>query len=171
MEFLYWLEETPLSAAIAGSQYMYPAILAAHGMGMAVVAGLSWVISLRVLGTAPELPLAAMTRYSPIMWVGLGVNIVTGLLLTMAGASRVLIDPVFYVKMTFVALAVVNVQMLNRELRLADDVVGPMGGSAVAAISQPTAKVRNMAVASVFLWLAAITLGRLMAYSFFRFWR
>ena len=170
MEVLYWLEETPLSVAIAGSRFMYPTILAGHGMGMAVVAGLSWAISLRVLGVAREVPMAGMRKFFPIMWVGLGVNAVTGILLTLSAASRVLVDPVFFLKMTFVGLATANLWLLAREL-LPDETMRTANGPQIVALSQPTRRVKNMAVASIVLWVVAITLGRLMAYTFFRFWQ
>jgi hypothetical protein len=173
---LVWLEETRLSVAIAGSQYLYPAILAAHGVGMALVVGLNTAVSLRVLGVASALPLAGMVGLYPIMWAGLLINAVTGVLLTMAAATRVLVDPVFFCKITFVTLAVVNMMRLKRAvLRHEDDVVERMAPAAVGTHVMPASRAawapRMMAVASILLWGAAITLGRLMGYTFFRFWQ
>lgn len=175
MEFLFWLEESPLSVAIAGSRYMYPAILAAHGIGMALVVGLNWAISLRVLGVGTALPLRAMTSFAPVMWAGLGVNALTGVLLTLAAASRVLVDPVFFVKMVFVASAVVNLRLTLSDLRRENgspevDMVTAGGGPAVATVTTAGQRVKLLAVASIFLWAGAVTGGRLMAYTFFRFW-
>jgi hypothetical protein len=173
---LLWLEESRLSAAIAGSQFMYPGILTAHGIGMAFVVGLNTAVSLRVLGVAAALPLPAMAKFYPVMWAALWLNIVTGVLLTMAAASRVLVDPVFFMKMLFVALAVTNMQLLKRELLREDEAaVQPMLPDAVGTLIVPATrsnrKMRVMAVASIVLWGGAITLGRLMAYSFYRFWQ
>lgn len=174
MEFLFWLEESPLSAAIAGSQYMYPAILAAHGIGMALVVGLNWAISLRVLGVGTSLPLKAMTSFSPVMWAGFWVNVLTGVLLTLAAASRVLVDPVFFVKIVFVASAVVNLRLMLADLRREDgspdDMVAAGGAPAVATVTIAGQRVKLLAIASIFLWAGAVTGGRLMAYTFFRFW-
>ena len=175
-QLLLWLEESRLSVAIAGSQYMYPAILAAHGVGMALVVGLNTAVSLRVLGVASELPLAGMTRFYPMMWAGLLVNVVTGVLLTMAAATRVLVDPVFFCKITFVLLAVVNMVLLKRALLRRDedpvDSIAPAAvGTRVIPATRPATSIRLMAVASIVLWGAAITLGRLMGYTFFRFWQ
>ena len=36
---------------------------------------------LRVLGAAPGVPLAAFRRFDPVMWAGLWLNVVTGVLL------------------------------------------------------------------------------------------
>jgi hypothetical protein len=175
-QLLVWLEESRMSVAIAGSQYMYPAILAAHGVGMALVVGLNTAVSLRVLGVASALPLAGMTRFYPMMWAGLLLNGVTGALLTMAAATRVLVDPVFFCKITFVTLAVVNMVRLKRALlRREEDPVERMLPGAVGTHVMPATRAaratRIMAVASIFLWGAAITLGRLMGYTFFRFWQ
>lgn len=171
---LVWLEESRLSVAIAGSLFVYPGILAAHGVGMALVVGLNTAVSLRVLGVAPTLPLAGMTRFYPMMWAGLGVNIVSGILLTMAGATRVLVDPVFFFKIAFVALAVVNMWLLKRALLQREEhpvegLLPAAAGTVPAMRSDPNLRV--MAVASIVLWGGAITLGRLMAYTFFRFWK
>lgn len=170
---LLWLEESRLSVAIAGSQFVYPGILTAHGIGMAFVVGLNTTLSLRVLGVAPTLPLAGMAKFYPAMWAALWLNIVTGILLTMAAASRVLVDPVFFMKMTFVALAVINMRLLKRELLRED--VAPLLAESVSTLIVPATrtnkKSRVLAIASIVLWGGAITLGRLMGYTFYRFWQ
>lgn len=152
---------------------MYPGILAAHGVGMALVVGLNVAVSLRVLGVARMLPLPAMAQFYPMMWAGLWVNVATGVLLAMAGATRVLVDPVFFLKMAFVALAVANMRRLKRELLR--DGGRPDGSELPGALGDsPNRSKRSislMAVASIVLWGGAITLGRLMAYSFYRFWQ
>lgn len=173
--FLIWLEESRVSVAIAESALLYPTILAAHGIGMAVVVGLNWTVSLRVLGIGAALPLESMAKFFPIMWMGFGINALTGLLLTIAGATRVLVDPVFFFKIAFVVLAVVNLWSLNHELlphhsRQENGMVRLPENSPVNQIAKPRMKIRRMAVASIFLWVGAITLGRLMGYTFFRFW-
>jgi hypothetical protein len=173
---LLWLEESRLSVAIAGSQFVYPGILTAHGIGMAFVVGLNTAVSLRVLGVAPTLPLAGMAKFYPAMWAALWLNIVTGILLTMAAASRVLVDPVFFMKMTFVALAVINMRLLKGELlREHEAPAGPLlaesVGTLIVSATRTNRKIRVLAIASIVLWGGAITLGRLMAYTFYRFWQ
>jgi hypothetical protein len=175
-QLLAWVEESRLSAAIAGSQYMYPGILAAHGIGMSLVVGLNTAVSLRVLGVARTLPLPAMATFYPIMWGALWLNIVTGVLLTMSAATRVLVDPVFFTKMAFVFLAVTNMQLLKRELLRADDhpaerVVPEAAGTLIVPATRSNTKIKTMAIASIVLWGGAITLGRLMGYQFYRFWQ
>ena len=60
----------------------------------------------------------------------------------------------FYVKLLFVALGVVNMQIMrNRIFR------GPSVSSGVLP-----ANARTLAVTSLFLWIGATTAGRLIAY-------
>jgi hypothetical protein len=117
-----------------------------------------------------------MAKFYPAMWAALWLNIVTGILLTMAAASRVLVDPVFFMKMTFVALAVINMRFLKRELLREDEApTGPLLAESVGAltvsVTRTNRKIRVLAIASIVLWGGAITLGRLMAYTFYRFWQ
>jgi hypothetical protein len=175
-QLLLWIEESRLSAAIAGSQFMYPGILAAHGIGMSLVVGLNTAVSLRVLGVAPTLPLPGMAKFYPVMWAALWLNIVTGVLLTMSAATRVLVDPVFFMKMTFVALAVVNMRLLKTELLREDDrpaegIARETVGTLIVPATRPNTKIKALAIASIILWGGAITLGRLMGYTFYRFWQ
>jgi hypothetical protein len=176
MDFLIWLEESRLSVAIAGSSLLYPAILAAHGVGMSLVVGLNVAVSLRVLGIAPDLPLAPMTMFAPVMWAGLIVNVITGVLLAMAGATRVLLDPVFFAKLVFVLLAIWNLRVMQRDLLRETDpqvqrpVVAAGVATALVPATRPISRIRNHAIAAIVFWAAAITFGRLMGYTFFRFW-
>ena len=65
-----------------------------------------------------------------------------------------LASPVFYVKMLFVALALVNLQLIKRSVFSRHDIDDrPL---------PPTP--RLLAVTSLALWIAATTAGRLMAY-------
>jgi hypothetical protein len=89
------------------------------------------------------------------MGVVVGINAGLDLrILLAADATTKLINPDFYVKMVFIALALVNLRILrNRVFR--DPFVDKKPLSA---------DVRVLAVTSLIFWLGAITAGRLMAY-------
>ena len=121
---------------------------------MGLVVGISAGIDLRILGIAPALPLAPMEKFFPILWIGFWINAVTGTLLLMADATTKMANPDFYVKMVFIALALINLRMLRTRV-FRDPLIdkGPL-----------SANVKILAVLSLFFWLGAITSGRLMAY-------
>src|SRR5437016_6300108 len=93
--FSTWVRESP-------SKLAYPTVLWLHVMGMGVVAGISGVISLRLLGVSPGIPLRPLERLYPLIWWGFWVNAMTGTALLLASASKRMVDPTFYVKMVFI---------------------------------------------------------------------
>jgi hypothetical protein len=156
MEFAQQLQQTALARWIgeSGSLLGYPTILFLHTIGLATVAGLNAGINLRILGLAPALPLAPMVRLYPAMWTAFAVTTASGLALLIADATTKLGQTVFYVKLLFVLLAVVNLQLIKTRV-LRDPQVDARA---------LTANARLLAVTSLFFLIAATTAGRLIAY-------
>ena len=147
-----WLESTALSVWIVESPslFAFPGILALHTVGLGLLAGLSTALDLRLLGAAPAIPTSAFLRFRPMMWVGLWLNVLSGLALLLAYPTKALTNPVFYLKLALIAAALVLLRTLLRESR------------ADALIHRRT---KVLAVVSLVIWAAAITAGRLLAYT------
>lgn len=156
MDFLSFIEHTSFSQWVVGSSSVlaYPSILLLHTIGMGVVVGISAGIDLRVLGLAPAVPLAPLERFFPLLWIGFWVNAVTGVVLLAADATTKFTNPDFYVKMAFIALSIVFLQIQRKRL-FRDPLVEkrPLPSDA-----------KLLAVASIVCWLGAITAGRLLGY-------
>lgn len=148
--FFIWLEATAFSVWMreSPSLFSFPLILAAHTIGMGLLAGIDAAHDLRVLGFAPRIPLAEFNRYLPLMWFGLAVNVVSGLALLIGYPTKALTNPVFYLKLTLIATALVIARAIRREPR-----------------SYPP---KALAIASLLCWAAATTAGRLLAYTYWR---
>src|SRR5713226_9688006 len=103
MDFLASLEQLRFSIWVlqSGSIWAYPTILTAHTLGMMIVAGISGVIDLRLLGVSPATPIKPLERLYPLMWLGFWINAITGTTLLIADATTKLPNPDFYVKMVF----------------------------------------------------------------------
>jgi hypothetical protein len=155
MNFLETLENLGLSTWVreSPSKLAYPTVLWLHVMGMGVVAGISAMISLRLLGVSPKTPVQALERLYPLIWWGFWVNAATGTALLLASASKRLVDPTFYVKMVFIFAGVALLQLTRNKVfrNLAPD--GTLPESAKA-----------LAWAALICWLGAVTAGRLLAY-------
>jgi hypothetical protein len=155
MDFLTQLEQSGFGTWVreGGSIWGYPFILFLHTLGLGTLAGINGGIDLRILGFAPEVPLAPLRRFFPLMWTAFAVTAVSGTALLIADATTKLASPVFYVKMVFVGLAVVTLQLIKTQVfgERADE--RPLTGNA-----------KMLALASLVLWIAATTAGRLMAY-------
>jgi hypothetical protein len=146
-----WLEESAFSVWMreSPSLWAFPGILAAHTVGLGLLAGLNGALDLRVLGVAPGVPLDAFSRFRPVMWLGLWLNVLTGIALLIGYPTKALTNPVFYLKLGLIAAGlVVLVSLLRR-----------VAGAA------PTRQAKLLAVASLLIWTATITAGRLLAYT------
>jgi hypothetical protein len=150
MEFLTWVEQLPFSTWVreSGSLYGYSLILTLHTIGLSILVGISFALDLRLLGFGSSAPVAPFERFYPFLWFGFWLNAISGVILLMADATTKMINPVFYVKMTLIALAVWNVSIIHKR----------MFGGALPA------NAKALAWTSIGLWVGATTAGRLMAY-------
>jgi len=155
MNFLDTLENLGLSTWVreSPSKLAYPTVLWLHVMGMGVVAGISSVISLRLLGVSPKIPVQPLERLYPLMWFGFWVNAITGTALLLASASKRLVDPTFYIKMVFIFAGVAVLQLTRSKVFRS---LGPDGALPQSATI--------LAWAGLICWLGALTSGRLLAY-------
>jgi hypothetical protein len=156
---LAWIESTAFSIWMRESTSIlaFPAILAVHTVGLALLVGVSTAIDLRVLGAARQIPLPAMQRFMPVLWGGLVLNAASGVALLAAYPTKALTDPVFYVKLCLIAAAVTLVVRIAR---------GAFADSPPAVAPGP--RLRVFAAASLACWAGAITTGRLLAYTYTR---
>jgi hypothetical protein len=63
-------------------------------------------IDLRILGVAPGIPLNALQKFYPMMWLALAINAVTGVLMVIGYPTKQLTNPLFYIKLSLVGLGV-----------------------------------------------------------------
>src|SRR6185436_19677933 len=114
MEFLSKLEQMPFSMWVL--QTPYSTILFLHSIGMALVAGFSAVIDLRLLGLSPKIPIKPMERLFPLMWWGFALNAITGTSLLIADATTKGTNPDFWVKMGFVFTGIVVLKIIRKKV-------------------------------------------------------
>lgn len=161
--FLAWVESTALSQWVIGSPSMFafPGILALHAIGMAFAVGISVVLDLRILGVARGIPLVEVRRFIPMLWLGFWLNAVSGVLLLIGYPTKALTNPVFYLKLLLIAVAMV---LLVRIGRMAFNESAPDGQLDPGS----SRRMRRLAIASLVCWTGAITAGRLLAYTYTR---
>jgi len=159
--FLIWLEATPLHAWIVESPSLlaFPGILALHAIGMGFAAGLSAAIDLRILGVAAAVPLNEMRRLLPILWAGFWLNAASGILLLIGYPTKALTNPVFYLKLTLIAVAMTLVKRIGKQL---------VGDAHRGESTLTSTRLRRLAMVSLACWAGAVTAGRLLAYTYTR---
>jgi hypothetical protein len=158
VDILIWLERNPLSVLIREhpSLFGFPFVLFLHTLGLAMLAGISVAIDLWLLRTGAIARSARMTGLLSAMWLGLGINTLSGVALLLAYPAKALTNGVFYLKLVLVVLAVYAAARINRAMF-------PGGHAAAGTIVTPA--VKRWAVASLALWTGTVLTGRLLAYT------
>ncbi len=141
----------------ANTIFGYSTVLALHTFGMAFLVGLSGAIAIRVLGIVPDLPLAPLERFFPLIVLGFWVNAATGVILTSLAARSLLSNPDFYIKLTAIVCAIVCLRQL-RHYAFSDP---------ASSAADSTGAGKGWATAMLICWGIAIVAGRLTAYSNF----
>jgi hypothetical protein len=154
-----WIEHTAVSIWIRESLsiFAFPGILTLHTLGLAFLAGTQVAIDLRLLGVAPLVPIAPLGRFLVVSWCAFWVSLSTGILLVVAYPAKAFTNPLFWVKLTLIALATWTVVRVRAVL----STVASEGDAGAAPA-------RRLAAASLLLWTGAIVSGRLLAYTYTR---
>jgi hypothetical protein len=139
-----WVRESP-------SLWAYPTILTLHSIGLGIVVGGSVIVDLWLLGRARGLQGSDLSRLFPVIGWAFAVNAITGVLLFAADATRKSTQPIFFVKLGCIAVALI-VTLKSRSL---------LTGAGAGADGSGR---KRLAAASLALWFGAIAAGRLMAY-------
>lgn len=156
-----WLEHTDLSMWVRGdSMLAFPAILTVHVLGTGFLAGTSSVIALRILGFARQVPLGQLEKFYPILWVALAGNVMSGTLLLIGYPYKAFTNPLFYVKLTLIALAIYLV------VKIRNDVLRNPQGDTRRAETSMWKRARFLAGLSLGCWMGTIAAGRFLAYTF-----
>jgi hypothetical protein len=156
MPFLQWIQDLPISAAIAESDSIwwgYAWWLFVHALGMGLTAGIGFVVCLRLLGVGRQIPLSSLRVLFRVFWIGFYVNLLSGTILFMTDATGIARVWELYAKLVCLALAVIAMTRLRRFIDHTE------GDASVPPSIQQTA------FACLILWLAVITSGRLIAYA------
>jgi hypothetical protein len=127
-----------------------------HLLGLVLLVGSIGILDLRLCGLGRAVPLPPLARFlTPLALAGLIVAIPTGFGLFAADATSLVGSATFRWKLALVALGLLNAAAFrlawNRQLEGWDE--------------RPSVAGRALAAASLVIWLAVGTLGRMIAYT------
>jgi hypothetical protein len=146
--YAVWVRESP-------SIFAYTSILTLHAIGLAIIVGINYLIALRLLGFVPGLPLPALRKLFPYMYLGFAINAFSGGSLLAANLTTDLGNWLFISKLIFIAFAMINLE-LTRMWVFDKPVVEAPG-----ALPKHS---RTVAMGAFVLWGLAMVAGRFTAY-------
>src|SRR5215831_4912257 len=141
--FSTWIRESP-------SVWAYPTVLFLHTIGLGFLVGASMAIDLRILGFANGLPLSSLDKFFPVMLFGFVANAASGVILVMIDATTMLVNPLFYIKIGLIALALFTGMRIRKQVFR----------DPLADTHPVTLNTKMFAAASLLFWVGAVTAGR-----------
>jgi hypothetical protein len=173
-----WMQSTWLAHWVDESAWGYPMLLTVHGLGMAVVVGLTAMTGLRILGFPAKVPLGAYKGTLPwLVWAFVG-NFLSGVVLFIHDAVALSTNISFQIKVISLIVGVAVLWRMYSHVVIpawkaetatgADEtpehpgmVVAP--GGVVAWVMPRSGKALAVAAIAIW-WLSVIVSGRLVAY-------
>lgn len=156
IELALWISETPVSLWIVTHFWAIPIIQVFHILAIAAAFGAVLMINLRIFNLAGTDRTMAETerRYVRWIWWALLVLLISGTGLIIGEPIRELINPIFWIKVGLVIVAVLTSLWFHGKVvrRLA-------GGGAV------TGGIKAGAIFIIILWCVIMLCGRWIAYA------
>ena len=149
---VHWLTQTSLSQTIQTTSWAIPGIQVVHIICLAALFAFALNLSLRVAGRGLAVePLPSLAgRLVPAIWICVGILFLSGSLLIIAEPFRTITNPVFYLKMGLLIVAIA----LTFRLKLV----------AGRAPETPSGAHIAVAILSMLVWVGIIVAGRFIAY-------
>jgi hypothetical protein len=145
------MEATPVGAAIKDSVWLFPAIEAVHLLALAMLGGAVLMLDLRLLGLGlRSQPISLVARETRPWLIGaIATLVLTGVLIGLSEALKLLDKPAFWVKMAALAASLVFTFFVKLPL----------------ARREPGLVAIPLAVVSLALWLTVALAGRWIGFS------
>jgi hypothetical protein len=152
LPFFQWCENSGLIVAMRGSKWLFPVIESTHLMGLALIGGAVLLVDLRLLGFGFQRQPVAVVARDAYRWlrVSLMVMLPTGWLLFMASAVKCYFLPVFWLKMSALAVALLFTFSVRRRVAMAPET------------SWDPTRAKLVAIVSLSLWTTVAISGRLV---------
>jgi hypothetical protein len=155
LNFLVDLQESAFSEWLSLSMLGFPTLIALHSVGMAVVVGLSLMVTLRLYGLLRGIDTDLVPRLLTVAIWGFTLNFVTGVLLFITRGSEYIVSFIFITKMLLVIISAAILVWLRQRLQV-------VGGGSNAVVGDRS--VRVMSLVATATWFSAVVAGRLIAY-------
>ena len=158
-EFLAWLQASPLAVFIHKKAWAFTTIEVIHVCAVSLVLGTIAIVDLRLLGFAStQRPFAELSRkVLPFTWAAFVLAVIAGSLLFISRATEYFVNTVFWVKMSLIALAGINMMIF--------EFITARGVQGWNLNPRPPAPARLAGGLSITFWVLVVVCGRLIGFT------
>jgi hypothetical protein len=154
--FVQAVEGSAINHWVMGSAWVWPVLEILHFIGLSLLLGALLIIDLRMAGFFRRINVAATHKMLPWVFVGFGINLVTGFFFVMGDPARYIANIGFRWKMVLVLIAGLNA--LAFWLKVNADMKNWEPHADTPAVAKIIAWV------SLGCWFGVLLLGRLIPY-------
>ena len=149
-----WLTSANIGDFVTNFPWVWPAAETLHFLGLSLVFGVLLVVNMRILGAMKGLSFDPFHRLLPWGILGLGMNLITGMMFFIAAANQYTDNVAFYWKVLFLLLAGAHFLYLT----VFSKTWGLKVGEDAAALD------KLVAATGIGLWVGVIYWGRMLPF-------
>ena len=151
-----WFESSSIHQWIISNNSSVIVFEIMHFFGLCLLLGALLIIDLRMLGRLKLVPIHTIHSLLPVVFIGFGLNLLSGVLFVFYDPGRYLINIGFHIKMALVVLAGLNA--LFYYWKIHPQMAGWHENAATPAIA------RFVGASSLILWYGVLVSGRFIPY-------
>ena len=158
-KFLEWLQGLSLAAIIHKTPWAFTTVEVVHVFAVSLVIGTIAIVDLRLLGFAStKRPFAELSRQVlPFTWAAFALAVIAGVLLFISRATEYFANAVFWIKMSLIALAGINMMIF--------EFITVRGVQKWNLDPTPPPQARLAGGISIACWVLVIVFGRVIGFT------
>lgn len=150
-----FIVDSSLTQWIQAAYWLWPILEIAHFMGLSLLIGGLLIVDLNLAGVLRQLQPSSTHKLLPIVLLGFGINLLTGVLFFYGDPMRYAVNIGFQIKMCLIGLAGLNAFFYHWKL-------SPSIADWTTGSPPPLAKL--IGITSLTAWLGVLLFGRLIPY-------
>ena len=149
-----WVTAASVLGVVSNVPWVWPAAETLHFIGLSLLFGVLLVVNLRLLGALRTVSFASLHRLLPWGMLGLGLNLVTGILFLIAAHEQYVNNTPFYWKIAFLMIAGIDLLYLT----VFDKLWALEEGDDAALLD------KAIAASAISAWVGVIYAGRMLPF-------
>ena len=152
------IRHSGIGASVADSRWLWPLCETLHFIGLTLLIGVTGLFDLRMLGFMRRISLASVMDMRGWAAVGLGINLVTGVMFFVGAPNQYIHNSAWWAKIAFLVVAGINILAFELSPRT-KSMVGRVGPG-----DDPPLRLKLAGGVSLFSWFAVLYFGRMLPF-------